>query len=102
MTVTAFLIILSICATATSLITEASKKFLNAQKIRYSANVLVLIVALIVGCGMTALYYVNYQIPFNALNSVHLALMGVANWLGAMLGYDKVRQMITQIGAKEG
>lgn len=102
MTVTAFLIILSTCAAATSLVTEGIKKLLDEAKVSYATNLLVFIVAIIVGCGATALYYVNYQIPFNALNSVYLALMGVANWLGAMIGYDKVRQMITQIGAKEG
>ena len=102
MTVTAFLIILSICAAATSLITEGLKKLLDEAKVSYAANLLVFIVAIIVGCGATALYYVNYQVPFTALNSVYLALMGIANWLGATLGYDKVRQTIAQIGAKEG
>lgn len=102
MTVTAFLIILAACAAITSLLTEGIKKFLDEQRVTYASNVLVLIIAVIVGCGATALYYVNYQIPFNALNSVYLALMGVANWLGATLGYDKVRQTIAQIGAKEG
>lgn len=101
-TVTVFLVILSIGAAATSLVTEAVKKLLNELHVQYVANILVLIVALVVGCGATALYYVNYQIPFNALNSVYLALMGIANWLGATLGYDKVRQTIAQIGAKEG
>lgn len=102
MTVTAFLIILAACAAITSLLTEGIKKFLDEQRVAYASNVLVLIIAVIVGCGATAIYYVNYQIPFNALNSVYLALTGVANWLGATLGYDKVRQTIAQIGAKEG
>lgn len=101
MTVTAFLIILAACAAITSLLTEGIKKFLDEQKVTYASNILVLIIAVIVGCGATVLYYVNHQIPFNALNSVYLALMGVANWLGATLGYDKVRQTIAQIGAKE-
>lgn len=101
MTMTVFLIILAACAAITSLLTEGIKKFLNELKVTYASNVLVLAVAVIVGCGATALYYVNYQIPFNALNSVYLALMGIANWLGAMLGYDKVRQTISQIGAKD-
>lgn len=102
MTVTVFLIILTACAAITSLLTEGIKKFLDEQKVTYASNILVLVIAVIVGCGATVLYYVNYQIPFNALNSVYLALMGVANWLGATLGYDKVRQTIAQIGAKEG
>lgn len=100
MTVTVFLIILTACAAITSLLTEGIKKFLDEQKVTYASNILVLVIAVIVGCGATVLYYVNYQIPFNALNSVYLALMGVANWLGATLGYDKVRQTIAQIGAK--
>lgn len=98
MTVTTFLILLTICATVTSLVSEGVKKFLDSMKVKYASNILVLIVALIIGCGATALYYVNYQVPFTALNSVYLALMGVANWLGAMLGYDKVKQAISQIG----
>lgn len=97
MTMTAFLIILTACAAVTSLLSEAVKKFLDEQKISYASNILVLIVALAVGCGATALYYVNCQVPFNALNSVYLALMGIANWLGAMMGYDKVRQAVEQI-----
>ena len=97
MTVTEFLIILSICSAVTSLLTEGVKKFLDGLKVSYASNVLVLFVAVIVGCGVTALYYVNYQVPFNALNSVYLALMGIANWLGAMFGYDKVRQAIEQV-----
>lgn len=102
MTTTMFLIILTVCAAATSLLTEGIKRFLNKRNVSYASNILVLIVALIVGCGTTALYYVNYQVPFNALNSVYLVLMGIANWLGSMLGYDKVKQVILQIGAKHG
>lgn len=100
MTVTMFLIILTVCATVTSLLTEGIKIFLNEMHVKYASNTLVLFVALIVGCGATALYYVNYQVPFNALNSVYLALMGIANWIGAMIGYDKVKQAVLQIGAK--
>lgn len=102
MTVTMFLIILTVCATVTSLLTEGIKKFLNEIHVKYASNTLALFVALIVGCGATALYYVNYQVPFNALNSVYLALMGIANWIGAMVGYDKVKQAVSQIGAKSG
>lgn len=100
MTVTVFLVLLTICAAVTSLMTEGIKKFLDGMGTAYASNIVVLFVALTVGCGATAIYYVNCQVPFNALNSVYLALMGVANWLGAMLGYDKVKQAIVQIGEK--
>lgn len=100
MTVTVFLVLLTVFATITALVTEAVKKFLDAQKVKYASNIVVLVVAMIVGCGGTAVYYVNYQVPFNALNSVYLALMGIANWVGAMVGYDKVKQAIAQLGGK--
>lgn len=99
MTVTIFLILLTVCAALTSLLTDGIKKFLDELKIPYASNIVVLIVALVIGCGATALYYVNYQVPFNVLNSVYLALMGIANWLGSMVGYDKVKQAIAQIGS---
>lgn len=98
MTITAFMVILTACAAATSLLTEGIKKLLDGMRVKYASNILVLFVAVIVGCGATALYYINSEVPFTALNCVYLALMGVANWLGATLGYDKVRQTATQIG----
>lgn len=36
-------------------------------------------------------------IPFTPPNIVCMVLMAVAVWVGAMLGYDKVIQMIDQI-----
>lgn len=100
MTVTVFLVLLTAFAAITAVVTKAVKKFLDELKVKYASNIVVLMVAMIVGCGGTAIYYVNYQVPFNALNSVYLALMGIANWVGAMVGYDKVKQTISQLGAK--
>lgn len=103
MTAATILTLLTVFATITALVTEGVKKFLDEQKVIYASNLVVLVVAVIVGCGGTAIYYVNYQIPFNAINSVYLALMGIGNWIGAMVGYDKVKQALEQIGlAKKG
>lgn len=97
MTTATMITLLTVFATVTALVTEGIKKFLDEQKVKYASNVIVLIVALVVGSGGTALYYVNYQVPFTALNSVYLALMGIGNWIGAMVGYDKVKQALTQL-----
>lgn len=88
--VTAFSII-------TSLVTAFTKMVLDTCKVRYASNVVVLIVATLVGAGGTLLYYENAQIPLNALTSVYLAIMCLLNCMGAMLGYDKVKQMVTQL-----
>lgn len=88
--VTAFSII-------TSTLTAFAKMVLDTCKVRYSSNVVVLVVATLVGAGGTLLYYENAQIPLNALTSVYLAIMCIWNCLGAMFGYDKVKQMLKQL-----
>lgn len=98
MATTVIMMLLAVMAMVTTLTTQAVKAFLDDMKIRYASNIVVLVISLVVGCGGTAIYYVNYQVPFNALNSVYLALMGVANWLVSMTGYDKVKQALAQIG----
>lgn len=101
MTVTAFLFILAASSATTSLLTEGVKKFLDEAKLRYASNVVVFVIALLVGCGATAIYYIACDIPGTVLNLICIVLMGIANWLGATIGYDKVKQTISQIvGAK--
>lgn len=97
MNIGVFLGLLMAFSVIASVVTEGIKMFLDGMKVNYASNILVLGVSMVVGAGGTALFYVNYQVPFNALNSVYLALMGIANWLVAMLGYDKIKQAIEQI-----
>lgn len=101
MTVQAFLSILIFCSAATSLLVEAIKKTIDDGAKEVPTNFIVLLVALVVGCGATTLYYVEKCIPFDLVNVVCIVLMGIANWIGAMVGYDKVKQLIEQIGAIE-
>ena len=97
MTLTLFITLLVILSVIVSLITEAVKKFLDEMGVTYSSNIAVLIVSLIVGVGGTALIYVFFGIAFTPPNIVCMALMAIAVWVGAMVGYDKVIQMIEQI-----
>lgn len=96
MIVEMFLILYVFFSAATSLITEALKKVIG-DKIPY--NALVLIVAMVVGCVGMEIYYIINDIPWTLINAIYLILMGIANWIGAMVGYDKVKQLISQIGA---
>jgi hypothetical protein len=97
MTLTLFMTLLVILAVVVSLITEAVKKFLDSILIEYASNMVVLIVALIVGVGGTALAYLFLDIAFTTPNIVCMVLMAVAIWVGAMVGYDKVLQMLEQL-----
>lgn len=97
MTFTLFLTLLAILSVAVSLITEAVKNLFTKLEVDYSSNVVVLIVSLIVGAGGTAIAYIFLGLAFNPLNIICMILMALAVWVGAMVGYDKVLQMIEQI-----
>ena len=97
MTLTLFMALLVILAVCVSLITEAVKKFLDEAGVKYSSNVVVRVVALLVGAGGTALMYLFMGIAFTPPNIVCIVLMAVAVWVGAMVGYDKVIQMMEQL-----
>lgn len=97
MTITLFMALIVVLAIAVSLLTEAVKKFFEGTKVNYSSNVVVLIVSIIVGIGGTAMAYISLGIAFTPPNIICMVLMAVAVWVGSMLGYDKVLQMIEQI-----
>lgn len=101
MTVTLFLILAIILASVSSLLTEGIKQwFINKAQKNYSANLIALINAIIVGCGGTAAAYMFLGIAFTASNILALVLMAGVVWLGSMIGYDKVIQLIQQITEK--
>lgn len=96
MTSTLFFALLAMMAVAVSLITEAVKKLFEGTKFAYPTNLVVLIVSAVVGIGGTATAYIFMGIDFTPSNVVCMLLMAVAVWVGSMIGYDKVIQMIEQ------
>ena len=101
MTVTLFITIVTVAAMVASLLTEAIKKAYENAKKEYSANLIALVNAIVVGCGGTAVSYMLLAIPWTVNNIICLILMGIAVWIGAMIGYDKVIQTIQQIATKK-
>ena len=100
MTVALFVTILTVGAAASSLLTQAVKKWYENQKKNYSSNVIALINAVVIGCGGTAVTYMLISIPWSVNNIICLLIMGVCVWIGSMIGYDKVIQLIKQLGDK--
>jgi len=97
MTLTMFMALMVILSTATSLFTEAVKCFLEGMGGKYASNVVVLVVSIITGVGGTAIAYVFMGIPFILPNIICMVLMAVAVWVGSMVGYDKITQMLEQM-----
>lgn len=96
MTITLFMALLVVFSVAVSLLTEAVKKFFEGTNVNYSSNVVVLIIAIVVGIFGTVMAYVSLGIAFTPPNVICMLLMAVAVWVGSMIGYDKVIQMIEQ------
>jgi len=97
MTVELFLTLLSIFSVISSLITEAIKEYLKGRAKQYPLNMIVLIISMIVGfCGVATFYAVK-GIPFTIINVIFMFFMGIANWVVAMVGYDKVKQALDQL-----
>jgi hypothetical protein len=84
----------TIGAAISTILTEALKKAVSQK---FSSNLLALIVSLVVGLGGTSSYYYLMDIPFSGKNIVCMLLMTVSMWIGAMVGYDKIKQVIGQI-----
>lgn len=101
MTITLFITILTIGMSLTGIFTEAIKKAYNNAEKKYSANVIALVNAIIIGCGGTAITYMLTGIEWTTNNIICMVLMGVATWLGSMVGYDKIMQLLKQISEIE-
>lgn len=97
MTFETFLILLTILSVVTSLFTEGIKHILDSFKVEYASNIVVLFVSVIVGGVGTVLFYLFNDYAWTTLNIICIFLMVAANWLGAMVGYDKIMQAIKQI-----
>ena len=102
MTFEIFIVLLAVFSVFTSLISEAVKLFLESLKINYASNLSVLGASVFVGGIGTVCAYLFMAIHFSTVNIVCIFLMILANWLVAMLGYDKVVQAITQLKGTGG
>jgi hypothetical protein len=97
MTIAVFLLLLTIFSVCTSLLTEAIKNFYNEQGKNYASNIVVLVAAALIGGLGTVVYYIAAGIAWTPMNIICILLMIIANWVGSMVGYDKVKQAIEQL-----
>lgn len=99
MTTTTFLILLSAFSCISGLVTEGIKN-LTSDKTHLASNLIALISSLVVGgCG-TAVYFRQNAVPFSMDSLICIILMGLASGLVSMVGFDKVKQAIRQIGGE--
>ena len=93
----AFLLLLSFFAALTSLVVEAIKKLMKDEENR-SDNLVALCSALIIGfLGSLAYFYFTNE-PITMEHLLFAILMGFASGLVSMTSYDKVKELISQLG----
>ncbi|MDE7252465.1 MAG: hypothetical protein K2O32_05915 [Acetatifactor sp.] len=97
---TIFLFLLSAFAIISSLVTEGIKN-VTTDKVNLPYNIAALVTALVIGGGGTAVYYQLNAIPFTVNHVIYAVLMGLASGLVSMVGFDKVKQAITQMTDKK-
>ena len=97
MTITLFISMFTIGSLVCALVTEAVKKAFENAKKEASANVLALVDAVVVGGLGTCVAYVLMGIPWTVNNIICVFLMIACVWVGAMIGFDKVKQLLEQI-----
>lgn len=93
MTIELFIFLFTVGSAAASLITEAFKKSFD----KLPSNFLALASSCLVGIGGSAIAYVLMDIPGTPKNIVCVILMPFCIWVSAMVGYDKIMQLIGQI-----
>ncbi len=99
MTVTLFISIFTFGSMVAGLLTEAIKKMYENAGKEYSSNVIALVDAIVVGGLGTAIAYMLMGVDWTVNNIICIFLMVVCVWMGAMLGYDKIIQLLNQLKA---
>ena len=84
----------------TSLVVEGVKKLLDEKEIHYSSNLLAVIVSVVSTLIVSILYIVYTATPFSAQIVVIVIGLMIFSFLSSTVGYDKVKQLIEQLGKK--
>lgn len=88
---------LLIVSLATNLTVEALKKLLDGTSVKYSSNLLAVIVAIILALAISVGYMILEGIVFNLVVGVQIVALVYLSFLVSTVGYDKVMQMFSQI-----
>ena len=92
MTIELFIYLLTIGSAISSLITQTVKQAFD----EVPSNFIALGSAIVVGIGGGAVFYSFMEIPMTTNNILCMILMALCIWVGSMVGYDKVIQLIKQ------
>lgn len=88
---------LLIVSLLTNLTVEGLKKLLDGTTVKYSSNLLAVIVAIVLACAVSAGYMILNGVVFDLTVGVQIVALVYLSFLVATVGYDKVMQLFSQI-----
>ena len=84
----------------TNLTVEGVKKILDKKTFEYSSNILAAVVSVLMSCAVCTIYIVLNDITFTLKIGVEVCVLTYLSFLTSTIGYDKVVQIMQQIGYK--
>jgi hypothetical protein len=89
---------LAIISVLTSLTVEALKKIFNEKGIKYSSNLLAVIVSVILTIAICIGFVLYTGVPFTIQEVIIMIALTFLSFLSSTVGFDKVKQMLEQLG----
>ena len=89
---------LALISGLTTLTVEAIKKLLNDKQVQYSSNLLAAIVAVILTLCVSVAYVLYFAVPLSVQVIISVIALIYLSFLCATIGFDKIKQLIEQIG----
>lgn len=100
-TIEVFLIGLMAVSTLTGFVTEAIKKIITERNAEYRPNTIAGIVAAVLSTGIGVGYAVIMKLAFTGQIIVCIVALAFMGWLGAMVGYDKITDLLKKSTKKD-
>lgn len=88
---------LLIVSVVTNLTVEGIKKLLDETGMKYSSNLLAVVVSVVIACAISAGYMIMNSIVLDLKVGVQIVGLIYMSFLVSTVGYDKVMQMFGQI-----
>lgn len=85
----------------TSLTVQALKKILDEKEVRYSSNILAVVVSVVLTLAGSIGYIIYHSLAVTPQLIVTIIAMMFLSFLTSTVGYDKVVQAIKQLGGLE-
>jgi hypothetical protein len=88
---------LLIISVVTNLTVEGIKKLLEDTSVKYSSNILAVVISVVIACIVCVVYLIMNNISFSLMIVVEIIVLMYLSFLVSVIGYDKVMQMIKQV-----